>query len=86
MSKKLFIGNLSWNIDDEQLRELFEEYGEVEDSFVMKDRETRRSRGFGFVTFVDDASADTAIEALNGKEVDGREISVDVAKPKTNRF
>jgi cold-inducible RNA-binding protein len=81
MSKKLFVGNISWGVKTEGLRELFEQYGEVEDAVVITERHTGRSKGIGFVTFVNDEDADKALEALNGHELDGREINVDVARP-----
>ena len=82
MSTKLFIGNLSWGATDDMLRDAFGAYGELEDVFIMKDRATGRSKGFAFVTFANEEDAHKAIEALNGSEIDGREIVVDVAKPK----
>ena len=80
MSKKLFVRNLSWNITSEELKEVFAQFGEIEDAVVINDRETGRSRGFGFVTFTEEEAADKAIEVANGQEVDGREIVVDVAQ------
>ena len=82
MSKKLFVGSLSWNTNDEGLRNAFSAHGEVSDAVVISDRDTGRSRGFGFVTFEDDEAADKAIAALNGTELDGRTIRVDVAQAK----
>lgn len=82
MSNKLFIGNLSWAIDSRQLEELFSPFGEVTDAFVLTDRETKRSRGFGFVTFASQEDAERAIEEMNNKEVDGRALVVNVAKAK----
>ncbi|KAJ9060045.1 Ribosome-interacting GTPase 2 [Entomophthora muscae] len=63
---KLFIGSLSWNTDSESMRAAFEKFGEVTDSFVCKDRETQRSRGFGFITFADETCAQAAIDEMNG--------------------
>jgi RNA recognition motif-containing protein len=80
MAKKLFVGSLSWNTNDDGLREAFTQFGEVSEAKVITDRMTGRSRGFGFVTFEDDAAADAAISALNGTELDGRTIRVDVAR------
>lgn len=80
MSKRLFVGGLSWNTTDEGLREAFEEFGDVADAKVITDRETGRSRGFGFVTFDDGAAADTAIEQMDGARLDGRVIRVDQAQ------
>ena len=85
MSKKLFVGNISWNATDEQLKELFETHGEVEEAVIIKDKFSGRSKGFGFVTFVNDADGDAATEALNGHELDGRELTVNEAKPREER-
>jgi RNA recognition motif-containing protein len=82
MSKKIFVGGLSWNTNDEGLRQAFEQFGNVSDVKVLTDRETGRSRGFGFVTFEDDAAADQAISAMNGKDLDGRTIKVNEAQEK----
>ncbi len=82
MSKKLFVGSLSWNTDDHGLREAFAVHGEVTEATVIADRDTGRSRGFGFVTFAEDEAADTAMAALNGTDLDGRTIKVDVAQAK----
>ena len=83
MSKKLFVGGLSWGVDDEALRSHFEGYGEVTDVKVILDRDTGRSRGFGFVTFEDEADADEAIDALHESEFDGRSIRVNEAQEKS---
>jgi RNA recognition motif-containing protein len=82
MSKKLFVGSLSWDTNDEGLRSAFSAHGEVSEAVVISDRDTGRSRGFGFVTFEDDEAADKALAALNGTELDGRSIRVDVAQAK----
>ena len=79
MSCKLYIGGLSWNTSDESLRSKFEEFGAVEDAVVIKDRESGRSRGFGFVTFQNTDEAESAIEAMNEKDFEGRTIRVDKA-------
>ncbi|KAF9653000.1 hypothetical protein BDM02DRAFT_3085478, partial [Thelephora ganbajun] len=71
--------NLSWNTTDETLRNAFGEYGQVLDSIVMRDRDTGRSRGFGFVTFSNGQEAENAIGALNEQELDGRRIKVNLA-------
>ena len=84
MSAKLYVGNLSWNTTDDTLRQAFSEFGQVLDSIVMRDRETGRSRGFGFVTFGSDPEAQAAISAYedgNG-ELDGRRIRVNLANAK----
>ena len=80
MAKKLFIGSLSWNTDDQGLRRAFAQFGEVTEAKVITDRDSGRSRGFGFVTFTDDDAAEKAISALNGSEMDGRTIKVNVAE------
>ncbi len=82
MSKKLFVGSLSWDTNDEGLRNAFSPHGEVTEAVVISDRDTGRSRGFGFVTFEDDEAADKAVAALNGTELDGRTIRVDIAQAK----
>ncbi|KAH7006561.1 hypothetical protein EDB82DRAFT_409445, partial [Fusarium venenatum] len=74
-----FISNLSWNTDDDSLRSAFSDYGQVLDSIVMRDRDTGRSRGFGFITFGSENDANAAIEALNERELDGRLIKVNMA-------
>ncbi|KAH7888334.1 hypothetical protein F5I97DRAFT_1851663 [Phlebopus sp. FC_14] len=79
MSAKVYVGNLSWNTTDEVLSQAFSEFGQVVDSVVMKDRETGRSRGFGFVTFGSAEEADAAINGLNEQELDGRRIRVNLA-------
>ncbi|MCH9029744.1 MAG: RNA-binding protein [Ignavibacteria bacterium] len=82
MSKKLFVGSLPWAVNDEALKEAFATYGNVISANVVTDRQTGRSRGFGFVEFENDSEATAAIEALNGSELDGRNIVVNEAKPK----
>jgi cold-inducible RNA-binding protein len=79
--QKLFVGNLSWNLASEDLRELFAEFGTVEDAIVLTDKFTHRSKGFGFVTMSTAEEAQAAIEGLNEKEIDGRQIVVNVAQP-----
>ena len=83
MSTKLFVGSLPWSVDDQKLQEAFEEHGEVVSAKVIKDRETGRSRGFGFVEMASQESADSAISALNNADLGGRNIVVNVAKPRT---
>lgn len=82
MSKKLFIGNIEWGATEEDLKELFGQYGEIEEAIIIKDRMSGRSKGFGFITFAEDADADKAIEALNGHDVNGRELVVNEARAK----
>jgi RNA recognition motif-containing protein len=79
MSKKLFIGGLSWGTSDETLRGAFEQFGDVTDAKVITDRDTGRSRGFGFVTFSDGSAADEAITQMDGALLDGRNIRVNEA-------
>ena len=79
--KKLFVGNLPFSMGEQDIQELFAEHGEVTDVHLVLDRETHRSRGFAFVEYAEDDSANKAIDALNGHEVDGRAIVVNVAKP-----
>lgn len=81
---KLFVGSLSWGTTEDSLREAFERFGDVEYAKVITDRETGRSRGFGFVTFTEREDALNAMEALNGTELDGRAINVNEAREKTN--
>ena len=85
MSKKLFVGSLSWNTDDSGLRAAFEKFGTVDDAVVINDRASGRSRGFGFVTFAEDSDADEAMRTMDGSELDGRNLSVNVAKERAPR-
>lgn len=80
MSKNLYVGNLSFTASSDALREMFEPFGAVTSAQVVMDRETGRSRGFGFVEMAD--GGDQAIEAMNGKDVDGRALTVNEAKPR----
>ncbi len=84
MSMKLYVGNISWNTSSDSLKEYFEQFGIVEDAFIMIDKVTRRSKGFGFVTFTNEEDALKAIEATNGKELDGRALTVNEARPPKN--
>lgn len=85
MAKKLFVGSLSYNVDDNQLAEAFATAGTVESAKVITDRETGRSRGFGFVEMATDEEAQKAVETLNGQEIDGRPIVVNEARPMQQR-
>jgi len=85
MSSKLFVGGLAWATRDETLRDHFAQCGEVTDAKVIMERETGRSRGFGFVTFADAESAAKAREELNNSDLDGRSIRVDTATERPNR-
>lgn len=82
MSTKLFVGSLPWSISDEELQAAFAPHGNVLSAKVVTDKETRRSRGFGFVEFENESEASAAIQALNGSELKGRNIIVSEAKPK----
>lgn len=83
--KKIYVGNLSFNSDDHDLAAIFAPHGEVASAKVVTDRETGRSRGFGFVEMNDDNAAMQAIEAVNGREIDGRALTVNEARPREPR-
>ncbi len=87
MSQKIYVGNLNYATTDEGLTNCFSQFGEVLSSIVIKDRATGQSKGFGFVEFAEAQSADAAIEGMNGKELDGRRLRVNMAeeKPRRNR-
>lgn len=85
MATKLFVGSLSFNIDNDKLKELFDQFGVVVSANVITDRDSGRSKGFGFVEMETDKEAQAAITGLSGKEVDGRTIAVNVARPKADR-
>lgn len=85
MAKKLYVGSLSYNTTDESLREAFSQSGTVESATVITDRMSGRSKGFGFVEMSTDEEASAAIETLNGKELDGRTIVVNEARPQEAR-
>lgn len=85
MNNKLYVGNLSFNTTEGDLHSAFAEHGTVVEANVMLDRETGRSRGFGFVTMHSDEEAQTAMNAMNGTEVDGRSLTVNVARPREER-
>jgi RNA recognition motif-containing protein len=85
MSQNLFIGSLAYATTDDTLKAFFEQIGEVASARVVIDRDTNRSKGFGFVQFVDEANNQKAVDELNGKELDGRAINVDIARPKEDR-
>lgn len=86
MSNRLYVGRLPYSTTDEQLQELFAAHGTVTSARVISDRETNRSKGFGFVEMSTDAEAEAAIKALDGSEVEGRQIAVSVARPPEKRF
>ena len=79
---KLYVGNLNYATTDGDLREMFSPYGTVSSVAVISDRETGRSKGFGFVEFANDAEGKAAIAALDGKEIDGRSLKINEARPK----
>ncbi len=83
--KSLFVGNLPWSVKDEDLQAKFSEFGEVTSARIINDKFSGRSRGFGFVDMANDEEASKAIEAMNGYSWDGREVTVNEAKPKTDR-
>ncbi|MBM4370459.1 MAG: RNA-binding protein [Deltaproteobacteria bacterium] len=85
MTKKLFVGGLSWGTDDQGLHKAFAEFGEVTEARVITDRETGRSRGFGFVTFNSDDDARKAMDAMNGAQLDGRTLNVNEANERPPR-
>ncbi len=85
MESKLYVGNLSYNVTEQQLRDLFSQAGTIKDVALITDRDTMRSKGFGFVEMTTQAEAQKAIELLNGKELDGRALTVNMARPKEDR-
>jgi RNA recognition motif-containing protein len=85
MGNKLYVGNLSYNIRDEDLQQAFAQYGSVSSAKVMMDRDTGRSKGFGFVEMGSDAEAQSAINGMNGQALDGRAIVVNEARPREER-
>ena len=82
---KIYAGNLSYNVSDETLRAAFAQFGTVDSADVIMDRTSGRSKGFGFVEMSDASEAKAAIEGLNGKDLDGRSLNVNEARPKTDR-
>lgn len=84
-SQNLFIGSLAYATNDDSLKAFFETIGEVASARVVSDRETGRSKGFGFVEYTDEANNQKAVDQLNGKELDGRPINVSLARPKEDR-
>ena len=85
MGKKLYVGNLTYGVTDSTLATMFEPHGTVQSAQVIMDRDTGRSKGFGFVEMGSDQQAQAAIGAMNGKEVDGRSLTVNEAKPREDR-
>jgi RNA recognition motif-containing protein len=78
---KVYVGNLPFTVDDDKLKEIFSAYGETEEVIVIKDKFSGRSKGFGFITFKEDESAKKAVEEMNDKEVEGRKLKVNEARP-----
>jgi cold-inducible RNA-binding protein len=85
MNSKLYVGNMSFNTTDADLRQAFSQYGSVTDVYIANDRETGRPRGFGFVTFSTDTEAKLAAEKMNGTDLGGRQLTVNEARPKEER-
>jgi RNA recognition motif-containing protein len=85
VAKKLYVGNLSYDTTDSELREMFEEFGTVDSAEVIMDRQSGRSKGFAFVEMGSDQEAQAAIQALNGKEIGGRPLTVNEARPREDR-
>ena len=83
--KKIYVGNFAFSMTEAELRSLFEPFGKIESATLVTDRDTGRSRGFGFVEMTDDAEAASAIGALNGRDSGGRPLTVNEARPKTER-
>src|SRR3982751_3126736 len=85
MAKKLYVGNLSYQVDSSELEQLFGAHGQVLSAQVINDRDTGRSKGFGFVEMANDQEADAAVAALNGQQHDGRALTVNEARPREDR-
>ncbi|MGA3185878.1 MAG: RNA-binding protein [Bryobacteraceae bacterium] len=83
--KNIFVGNLSFGVTEDAVRSLFEQYGTVERVSIVTDRDTGRAKGFGFVEMTGDAEAERAISSLNGQELDGRNLTINEARPKEDR-
>ena len=86
MAKNLFVGSLPWSVNDEQLAQIFAEAGTVDSARVITERDSGRSKGFGFVEMASDDEAKKAVEMLNGKEIEGRAITVNEARPREERY
>ncbi len=85
MGKKLYVGNLAYSVSSDQLRDMFAAHGTVESAQIITDRDTGRSKGFGFVEMSSNEEAQTAINAMNGQQMDGRALTVNEAKPRERR-
>ena len=85
MGKKLYVGNLSYTVDSSELEQLFSQHGQVVSAQIINDRDTGRSKGFGFVEMANDDEADAAVTALNGQQHNGRALTVNEARPREDR-
>ena len=85
MESKLYVGNLSYNVSEEDLRTLFSQAGEIKEISLIMDRETRRPKGFGFVEMTNQVDAEKAIQMFNEYEIDGRKLAVNIARPREER-
>ncbi len=85
MTNKIYVGNLSYRTAEDQLAQHFKEFGQITSTVIVIDRATNRSKGFGFITFNDESSAQVAVDKMNGKEIDGRTVKVSIAKPPKER-
>ena len=83
--KKLYVGNLPWSVNEQSLKDMFSPFGEITEVVIISDRYTGRSKGFGFVTFANEADAEKAIAEMAEKEIEGRKIMVNVARPREER-
>jgi cold-inducible RNA-binding protein len=83
--KKLFVGGLPWSMSSSSLTDLFSQFGEIVDAVIISDRATGRSKGFGFITFANEADAEKAQKEMDGKDIEGRNIAVNFAKPREER-
>jgi len=83
---KLYVGNLDYNLDESQLKKYFEKYGEVSTVTIITDKETGESKGYGFVEMADKEGGKKALERMNGSEVNGRRIKVNIARPSKNKY
>ena len=85
MESKLYVGNMSYNVSEQELRELFSKAGEIKEITLIMDRDTRRPKGFGFIEFMTQADAEKAIKMFNDQEFDGRRLTVNMARPREER-
>lgn len=83
--KKLYVGNLPWSMSGDSLKELFAQFGEITEAIIISDRMSGRSKGFGFITFANEADAEKAVAEMSEKEIEGRKIVVNVARPREAR-